>query len=327
MSVTKISMLRVLFCTGLLLSCALCFLLFNVSAASGTVYESENNNSYLNADTISDDYDGYGLINYPSDIDYWKITFPYSGTANFYLGNVPSNCDYNINLYSSNGTTLLKSSTNSGTSSELLTCQVTAGTTYYVRVYSASGSSTTSYYLFRAKVYPSKALAVPLYQQQEEDTCGSACGRMILAYYNISVTEEAFVDTAQRKAGPGDNYTYVYAIKDALNYYFSNAGTSTRYRHTDISSLSSTEYTNLILDDILGGHPVQTLLKFTNTTYFPYTSNGHYVVIKGMSYSSGSAAYNAVINDPYANSVYYIPISVIRSYNRAHSGYIIHIAS
>ena len=303
------------------------FFQLEVTAASGTVYESENNNSYLNSDTIYDDYDGYGLVNSPSDIDYWKITFSYSGTANFYLGNVPSNCNYNINLYSSDGTTLLRSGTNSGTSYELLTCQVTAGSTYYVRVYSASGSSTTSYYLFRAKAYPSKALAVPLYQQEESDTCGSACGRMILKYYDIIVTEAEFVERADQLANTGQNYTYVGPITAALNYYFSSTGTTTRYEYINISSLSNTSYTNLILGDIMNSYPVQVLLEFSSTTYFPYTSDGHYVVIKGMSYSSSSAAYNAVINDPIPGAVRYIPISTIRSYNLADSGYIIRVAS
>lgn len=325
---TKLQPLRLFvffICAAILVQSVLFTFSIEVQAASGTVYESENNNSWHAADTIYNDYDGYGLINYPSDIDYWKITFPYTGTANFYLGNIPSNCNYNIYLYSSDGETIIKSGSNSGNTYELLTCQVSAGSTYYVRVYSASGCSTTSYYLFRTRVYPSKTLSVPVYQQIGGDACGSACGRMILEYYNITVSETEFMKTADECASGDDDHTFVYAITDALNVYFRNYGKSTRYKYTNVSSLASSAYSDTVLNNILNGAPLQLPLTFSNSSYFPYNSGGHYVVIRGMVYSSGSSSYTAVINDPKTATVRNIPIATVRSYNLAHSGYIIHI--
>ena len=47
--------------------------------SSGTMEESESNNTYSLADTIYDDYDVYGYISSTSDIDYFKIKFSTAG--------------------------------------------------------------------------------------------------------------------------------------------------------------------------------------------------------------------------------------------------------
>lgn len=122
--------------------------------AAGTIYESEPNNTYSTADRTYDDYDNYGALSTTSDVDWWVVSFSSSGEANFWLGNIPSGCDYDLYLYASNGTTLLATSRNGGNSSELITYPVSAYTNYYIRIYSYSGSS-SSQYLFRARNYPS----------------------------------------------------------------------------------------------------------------------------------------------------------------------------
>lgn len=314
----------------IVLLCAIAILAplaITVGAASGTKYESESNNTYSTATTTFNDYDSYGRISSTSDIDYWSVQFSKSGTANFYLGDIPSGCDYDMRVYSSNGTTLLGSSTNSGNTYELLRLTVAAGTRYYIRINSASGYSTSSYYQFRTKVYPSNTItSVPLYQQNQGDTCGSACGRMILKRYGISVTEDEFKMTASSYATPGCDYTCVSAICAALNSYLGSAGVSHPYRYADVSSYSLQGYTDLMLANIIYNHPVQVVMAVSNTTYFPYTTNGHYVVLKGMQYNAASETYTAIVNDPHINycGVYSLPISALRSYNNAHSGYIIY---
>ena len=121
--------------------------------SAGTTYESESNNTYSTADRIYDDYDNYGAISTSSDVDWWVVSFPRGGYANFWLGNVPSGCDYDLRVYASDGTTLLASSTNGSNQAELITYPVVASVNYYVKITSYSGSS-TSQYLFRAKNYP-----------------------------------------------------------------------------------------------------------------------------------------------------------------------------
>lgn len=122
-------------------------------ASSGTCYESEPNDSLSQAGLTANDYDNYGRITTGDDVDWWAVQFSYSGSANFWLGNVPSNCDFDLKVYNYSGT-LLGSSLNNGNANELITFNVTAYTRYYIKIY-GYGATSNSYYLMRAKVYPS----------------------------------------------------------------------------------------------------------------------------------------------------------------------------
>lgn len=299
----------------------------NANAASGTVYESENNDSYLRADRTYDDYDSYGLMNSTSDVDYWVVSFPYGGRANFYLGRIPSGKNYDMYIYSSNGTSLLRSSTNSGNTSELVSMSVSANTNYYIKIKSASGCSTTSYYLLRTKVYSSRTLEVPLYRQQTGDTCGPASARMVLSYYGINISETTLTNKATSLSLEGENFTFVCVIVRTINYYLTDNEQSFRYQFVDTSNLGEQAYIDLILRNILNGYPVQLPMTFYSTAYFPYHTGSHYMVLKGMDYNTTNVAYDAVMNDPHIEycNVYEVPISVIRNYNLAHSGYIIYV--
>lgn len=125
----------------------------SISASSGTVYESESNNTVSTADLTYDDYDSYGTISSTSDIDWWKVTFTSEGIANFYLGSIPSGCDYQLRVYNYTGNKLLVESLKLSNSSELCKVHVRAGEAYYIKVYSASGYSLTDSYKFRFKRY------------------------------------------------------------------------------------------------------------------------------------------------------------------------------
>lgn len=168
----------------------------------------------------------------------------------------------------------------------------------------------------------SKTLSVPLYKQEESNTCGSASGRMILASYGISVKEEDFRDLALKKSGTDYNFTIVYAVKDAINDYLSSNGKSTSFQYINTGSYSTQQYSDLIFKNIKNGHPVQAQLKINDTAYFPYEAD-HYVVIKGMQHVSG--AYQAVVNDPHMDycQTLNVPIDKMLVYNKAHSGFVI----
>lgn len=128
------------------------------SAASGTVWESEDNGSFSLADRTYDDYNSYGYI---SSDDYngsnlgdnWKVTFPYNGYANFYLGHIPSGCNYELVVYKADLSGILGYSYRTGNTSELVTVPVEMGKTYYVYIFSISGYSTSQAYLFRTRLY------------------------------------------------------------------------------------------------------------------------------------------------------------------------------
>ena len=122
--------------------------------SAGIINEKENNNTIDLADLTFDDYDTYGYINPSSDIDYFKVKFNEKGVANFWLGNIPSGCDYELDLYDETGFRLA-SSHNSGDVQELIQFYpVDPNIYYYIKVSSYRGSSSTSPYLVRAKYYP-----------------------------------------------------------------------------------------------------------------------------------------------------------------------------
>ncbi|MCL2513390.1 MAG: hypothetical protein FWF08_05770, partial [Oscillospiraceae bacterium] len=70
------------------------------------------------------------------------------------------------------------------------------------------------------------------------------------------------------------------------------------------------------------GYPVQIQIKVSDTTYLPYTSAGHYVVVKDIIYDKLEGRYCVIINDPHPTKsrVYRFPLSVLLDYNKQHSG-------
>ena len=100
-------------------------------AEAATVNESENNNSGATADVTQDDNTNYGAITSSSDEDWWKITFSSSGMANFWLGEIPSGCNYAIHVKTGGTAYATVAFRDTGTgNSRLVKVNVKAGTTY-----------------------------------------------------------------------------------------------------------------------------------------------------------------------------------------------------
>jgi len=119
--------------------------------ATTITYETENNDTYSDADVTYDDENNYGTISSADDVDWWYVIPTSDGMANFWLGEIPSGCNYDLTLYKGNGTTPILTSNNSGRTQELLRCHVYANQIYLIRINSASGYSSSSYYKFRYK--------------------------------------------------------------------------------------------------------------------------------------------------------------------------------
>jgi Metallo-peptidase family M12B Reprolysin-like/Secretion system C-terminal sorting domain/Bacterial pre-peptidase C-terminal domain/Fibronectin type III domain len=105
------------------------------------IYDVSTNGTVAGAATIPYNTDIKGLINTTTDNDYYKFVVTTGGTATITLSTLPG--DYDIRLYSSNGTTQLAISQNGSTTSETITRTYTAGT-YYIRVYGYSGANSTT---------------------------------------------------------------------------------------------------------------------------------------------------------------------------------------
>ena len=125
---------------------------FSLTALAVTRNETEPNNTTTQANTYNrtyNDYDNYGKISYSDDYDYWVVSFSNSGTANFWLGDSPTGCNYNLYLFNSSGTQLACSE-NNGTSTELISNHpVTGGVNYYILVRTANQNynSATNYHM------------------------------------------------------------------------------------------------------------------------------------------------------------------------------------
>lgn len=90
------------------------------------------NGTYTGAATIPFNTDVKGLISPSADLDWYKFVVTTGGTATITLTTLPA--DYDVKLFSSNGTTQLAISQNGSTTSETISRTYTAGT-YYIQVY------------------------------------------------------------------------------------------------------------------------------------------------------------------------------------------------
>lgn len=123
---------------------------FVSTATTGSCSQNyESNNTVATAYALSalnTDYNA--AIQASGDIDWYKITFSTGGQITFKLSNLAHDVD--LKLFSSDGTTTLKSSLNAGTTAEKIQYTVTAGT-YYIKVYPYSGFNATSCYALRVE--------------------------------------------------------------------------------------------------------------------------------------------------------------------------------
>ena len=105
------------------------------------IYDVNTNNTPAGAATIPFNIDVKGLISPANDDDYYKFVITTGGTATISLTTLPA--DYDLAVYSSNGTTRLARSQNNGTANESINRTYTAGT-YYARVYGYNGANNTA---------------------------------------------------------------------------------------------------------------------------------------------------------------------------------------
>lgn len=130
----------------------------NVAAASivpqtVTGSEHEPNNTFATAQIMHSDYTLTGYINSAGDVDYYQVTFPISGYASFWLGNIPSSIDLDLFIYNQSRTQIA-SSTGNGNAELISNVAVTAGQKYYIKVESfhADLYDASNPYLIRTKV-------------------------------------------------------------------------------------------------------------------------------------------------------------------------------
>lgn len=120
---------------------------FTFSAAAATASEKESNNTLATANSMTLSTTMTGTISSSGDQDWFKFTTTSKGVYRIGLSNIPANADYDLALFDANS----KIIANSGTSNkyESICTSLNASTTYYIKVFSANGYSTTVKYQLR----------------------------------------------------------------------------------------------------------------------------------------------------------------------------------
>ena len=111
------------------------------------------NDYFASAQVIHSDFTVTGTLATDTEIDYYKLTIPIDGLVNFWLGNIPAGCDYDLMVFDEDEEVKWTSLTDNDYE-EILGQEVSAGEIYYILVCAYSGYSTTQPYTLRAKVYP-----------------------------------------------------------------------------------------------------------------------------------------------------------------------------
>ena len=222
-----------------------------VFAASGTVNESESNDTFSTADRTYDDYNSYGYISSNSDnCDYWVYTATYTGSANIWLGNIPSGCNYNIYLYNGSHSYMAVSMLSSGTQ-EIIYARLVSGQTYYIKITRASGYSTSQAYNLRIKNYP--------------------IGNSNLYTFNYTDSNGNILNT----------------VPSATNStsYLSNMGYNTQNNtnHAASSAYSSIQSSRVF---VFNGHANSQLLEFYNGSSYIYAQNNYSTSLSQLSSTS-----------------------------------------
>lgn len=112
------------------------------------MYEWESNNTMSLADSSYLGKWCAGNISSTSDVDYWSFSTSSSRTTNFIMTLPSSSVDYDITIYNSSGSVVASSAKGTG-ETEIFSAYLPAGK-YYAKVYSYSGSSSSSNYQFIA---------------------------------------------------------------------------------------------------------------------------------------------------------------------------------
>lgn len=127
-------------------------------------------------------------LNTMSDVDYFKFTLSAESNVTISLSNIPSGCDYDLKIYDS-ANVQKGTSTYGGNASEYISLTLSTGT-YYIKVYSYSGASSSYYSLAVTSSAAAKTITVSLNPSIPEHNGVSATARVIkslpIAIYSVN---------------------------------------------------------------------------------------------------------------------------------------------
>ena len=257
--------------------------------------EQESNDTIESANLTYDDCNNYGYISSINDVDYYKVKFAYGGVANFWLGDIPENCDYELYLYDEGGTLLAKSC-NGGTVAELISYYPVSGEKYYyIKVASVSGYNAQSAYMVRTKLYDTPSTYEPNDSLSDAYTLSSANQIIRDTLFNSDDVDYYKVTLGQKEL------LEIKLIKPSSDYRFEVYNASNLY-------LSMTEITaNKYACELDGGTyyiKIYTVGEYSSSRYtLTVTHSPIKTLVQGVTYDdtmsgSGTVYYNLSITTP-----------------------------
>jgi hypothetical protein len=148
-------------------------------------------------------------------------------------------------------------------------------------------------------------LAVPLYMQQEFDTCGPCNLSMVMNYYGLSYSESYIKESILY------HYYYYFGHTNPAELYYQNgyylwawsenySGFNGNSYYFGILNYSISNYETLLQSNLIIGRPpichINTDINgVTVSPYLGYSNDGHYLTVKGL-YSSNNITF-VIVND------------------------------
>jgi pimeloyl-ACP methyl ester carboxylesterase len=225
-------------------------------------YESESNNAFASANTLIAGDDIYGRISSSSDTDYYKVTFSQTGVANFWLGQVPSNTDYDLYVYDQNFNQVA-SSLRASNNDEMITAKtVTAGQPYYIKVVGYNSTfDANNYYDLRVTNSATPASGADSYENNNSFEAATGVNKTGTYYGNIPYSTDT------------DYYRLSVPLRSSFKLDLSNIPTGTDY---DVKVFDANQ--NLVDYSMYAGTTAESLSLSLNpgnyyVEVYPYTGS------------------------------------------------------
>ncbi len=207
----------------------------------------EPNDGYLAATPITAGNTTEATINVNSDEDWFVLDTAKTGKLNVTLKNIPSDCDYDLEVYKDDFITPIEGSYSYN--DEKITRIINEPGKYYIRVYSYTGSNASERYMLQANVYTQDAYELndDAYEVKYQGAPAIDLGSCISAtidnpddtdFYMFTVGSDTNVGVRLQNIPEGTDYDLAVYSFDSSTYGFTLLSSSTYGSNSDEAVIS-----------------------------------------------------------------------------------------
>ena len=156
-------------------------------------------------------------------------------------------------------------------------------------------------------------LDVPLTVQPDDYTCCPACASSILKFYGLNLSVEEIKSYCNTHGG-ADHYDWqnIADMNQAMNHLLEDNNYDVEYTNVEYSTNQSN-----VINSIVAGYPVLVNIKkstHTDNESLPYTTTGHYIVLKGYTNNKFIVSDSYVYNSDDKAGEYIVPATELYGY-------------